>query len=187
MWYYHPALELNVLSKRLFAFILKGEYNRTRPSQLSLLANWKDNSELYVLLSFAKRTHLFVYAEAGDFLYRSRILGCNREKSLKGTVRPDWICMRVVSLKSPLKGHQPLYVLNFLFFYLEFLKQLQSSEPLHAKRPLILLLVRFTVCMCSNRDLFRQTVFHKWGRGINCSLDCGSQVKNFIIPQPEPK
>ncbi len=26
----------------------------------------------------------------------------------KGTVRPDWICMRVVSLKSPLKAHKPL-------------------------------------------------------------------------------
>ncbi len=36
----------------------------------------------------------------------------------KGTVRPDWICMRVVSLESPLKGHQPLYVLNFLFLIL---------------------------------------------------------------------
>ncbi len=104
-----------------------------------------------------------------------------------GTVQPDWICMRVVSLKSPLKGHQPLYVFNFFFFDLEFLKQLLISEPLHAKRPLILLLVRFTVCMCSSRDLFRQTVFHKCGRGINCSLDCGSQVKNIIIPQPEPK
>jgi hypothetical protein len=33
----------------------------------------------------------------------------------KGTVRPDWIFMRVVSLESPLKGHQPLYVFNFLF------------------------------------------------------------------------
>jgi hypothetical protein len=104
-----------------------------------------------------------------------------------GTVRPDWICMRVVSLKSPSKGHQPLYVYNFFIFYLEFLKQLQSYEPLHAKRPLILLLVRLTVCMCSSRDLFRQTVFHKSGRGINCSWDCGSQVKNFIIPQPKPK
>ncbi len=29
---------------------------------------------------------------------------------LKGTVRPDWICMRV---ESPLKGHQPLYVFDF--------------------------------------------------------------------------
>ncbi len=27
---------------------------------------------------------------------------------LKGTVRPDWICMRVVSLESPLKAHQLL-------------------------------------------------------------------------------
>ncbi len=36
----------------------------------------------------------------------------------KGTVRPDWICMRVVSLESPLKGHQPLYVFEFLFLIL---------------------------------------------------------------------
>ncbi len=32
----------------------------------------------------------------------------------KGTVQPDWICMRVVPLESPLKGHQPLYVFDFL-------------------------------------------------------------------------
>ncbi len=38
-----------------------------------------------------------------------RILG-----SFKGTVRPYWICMRVVPLESPLKGHQPLYVFDFL-------------------------------------------------------------------------
>ncbi len=30
------------------------------------------------------------------------------------TVRPDWIWMRVVPLESPLKGHQPLYVFDFL-------------------------------------------------------------------------
>jgi hypothetical protein len=34
--------------------------------------------------------------------------------NIKGTVRPDWICMRVVSLESPLKVHQPLYVFDFL-------------------------------------------------------------------------
>ncbi len=34
--------------------------------------------------------------------------------SFKGTVRPDWICMRVVPLESPLKGHQTLYVFDFL-------------------------------------------------------------------------
>ncbi len=90
-------------------------------------------------------------------------------------------------IEKPFKRTSTAICFQFLIFYLEFLKQLQSSEPLHAKRPLILLLVQFTVCMCSSRDLFRQTVFHKCGRGINCSLDCGSQVKNFIIPQPEPK
>jgi hypothetical protein len=35
-------------------------------------------------------------------------------RPLKGTVRPDWICMRVVPLESPLKGHQRLYVFDFL-------------------------------------------------------------------------
>jgi hypothetical protein len=66
---------------------------------------------------------------------------------------------------------------NFLIFDLEYLKQLQSSEPLHAKRPLILLLVRFTVCMCSNRDIFRRTMLQKCGRAINCSWDCGVCTK----------
>jgi hypothetical protein len=32
----------------------------------------------------------------------------------KGTVRPDWICMRVLPLESPLKGYQPLNVFDFL-------------------------------------------------------------------------
>jgi hypothetical protein len=40
---------------------------------------------------------------------------CTFKYALKGTVRPDWICMRVVPLESPLKGHQPLYVFDFLF------------------------------------------------------------------------
>ncbi len=40
----------------------------------------------------------------------------------EGTVRPDWICMRVVSLESPLKGHQPLQVLNFFILLLNILK-----------------------------------------------------------------
>jgi len=44
------------------------------------------------------------------------------EKTLKGTVRPDWICMRVVSLESPLKGHQLLYVFDFLISLLNILK-----------------------------------------------------------------
>ncbi len=43
----------------------------------------------------------------------------------KGTVRPDWICMRVVSLESTLKGHQSLYVLNFLFLILNIWKDYQ--------------------------------------------------------------
>jgi hypothetical protein len=33
---------------------------------------------------------------------------------LKGSIWPDWICMGVVPLESHLKGHQPLYVFDFL-------------------------------------------------------------------------
>jgi hypothetical protein len=47
-----------------------------------------------------KTPFLSLYAETGFLPF-------------KGTVRPDWICMIVVSLESPLKGHQPLYVFNF--------------------------------------------------------------------------
>ncbi len=42
--------------------------------------------------------------------------------SFKGTVRPDWICTRVVSLESPLKAHQPVYVFNFFISLLNILK-----------------------------------------------------------------
>ncbi len=57
-------------------------------------------------------------------------------------------------IEKPFKRTSTAIFFQFFIFDLEFLKQLQSSEPLHAKRPLILLLVRFTVCMCSSRDLF---------------------------------
>ncbi len=54
--------------------------------------------------------------------------------SFKGKVRPDWICMRVAPLDRPWKGHQPLYVFNFLISLLNrYVKRLQSSEPLHTK------------------------------------------------------
>ncbi len=56
---------------------------------------------------------------ANNFMYRRHFICCCW--FLKGTVRPDWICMRMVSLESPLKGHQPLYVFNFLFLILNIL------------------------------------------------------------------
>jgi hypothetical protein len=50
----------------------------------------------------------------------------------KGTVRPDWICMRVVSLD---RRTSTAILVCFLFFYFtfEYLKRLQSSEPLQTK------------------------------------------------------
>jgi hypothetical protein len=51
--------------------------------------------------------------------------------------------MRVVPLDRPLKGKDiNRYIFLIFNFSAEYLKQLTSSEPLHAKRPLILMLVR---------------------------------------------
>ncbi len=52
--------------------------------------------------------------------------------SVKGTIRPDWICMRVVSLESPLKG-QPLYVFKFLFLILNVWKNFKVLSRLMQK------------------------------------------------------
>jgi hypothetical protein len=54
---------------------------------------------------------------------------------------------------------------RFFNFDLEYLKRVQSSEPLNTKMHLILLLVWTTVCMCTSRDLFRQTLLQKCGTG----------------------
>ncbi len=51
-------------------------------------------------------------------------------KVIKGTVWPDWIYMRVVSLDRPKKGPKLIKVFNFT---LEYFKRLQSFEPLHAE------------------------------------------------------
>ncbi len=66
--------------------------------------------------------------------------------NLKGTVPPDWIGMRVISLASRLKGHQPLHVFNSFVLSLIFYKSSKFwATP--CKNESNLLLVRFTVCI----------------------------------------
>jgi hypothetical protein len=81
--------------------------------------------------------------------------------------------LRVEPLDRHLKGLQPLLVFNFLISVFEYFKRLQSSEPLHTKMPLIILLVGITGCMGTNRHLFCRTVLQKCGRINNCSWDYG--------------
>ncbi len=73
----------------------------------------------------------------------------------------------------------------------EYLRRVQSSEPLHTKMPLIILLVGITGCMCTNHDLFRWTVLQKCGRVNNCSWDylrLGVEyMKKTNNPQSKPK
>ncbi len=68
--------------------------------------------------------------------------------TFKGTVRSDWIWMRVVPLESSLKGHQLLYVFDFLISVLNIwinfkvLSRFMQNEP-------NLLLVRIKGCIKS--------------------------------------
>jgi hypothetical protein len=76
----------------------------------------------YILKVFSQLLAALILGKCTLSIHPSCLKDCLLEHNsvLKGTVRPDWICMRVVSLKSPLKGHQPLYVFNFLFLILNF-------------------------------------------------------------------
>jgi hypothetical protein len=104
----------------------------------------------------------------------------NHEKEVKGTVRLDWICMRVVSLESPLKDHQPLYVFNFLFYNFKVLsRSIQKG-------------LQFSCLFGSQFACAQAAIFFVKPYSINAGetsivLICGSQVKNDIIPQPKPK
>jgi hypothetical protein len=51
---------------------------------------------------------------------------------IKCTVRPDWICMRVVHWIG-LEMNINRYIIFIFYFSFEYLKRLQSSEPLHTK------------------------------------------------------
>ncbi len=53
--------------------------------------------------------------------------------------------------------------------------------------PLILLLVRITVCMCTNRDLFRRTVLKKCGRDRQLFFGLWLMSEEFQHPQSKPK
>jgi hypothetical protein len=59
----------------------------------------------------------------------------------------------VTPLDRPRIGHQPLYILIFKF-KLEILIDVQSSDPIDTKIPLILLLRRQTCCVCAQTAIF---------------------------------
>ncbi len=55
------------------------------------------------------------------------------QNNFKGTVQPDWICMRVVPLDRPFNKTSTSIGFLFSIFYLEYLIRVQSSESLYAK------------------------------------------------------
>jgi hypothetical protein len=72
-----------------------------------------------------KRAFSFLLGEPSSDSSPSALWKKEQTRIVKGTVRPDWICMRVISLKSPLKAHKPLKVFNFLFSLLNILKNVK--------------------------------------------------------------
>ncbi len=65
--------------------------------------------------------------------------------TIKGTVRPDWIYMRVVPLDRPWKGHQPLQVFDF-FNFTHLIEKTSKFWAASCKNESNLLLVRIMVC-----------------------------------------
>jgi hypothetical protein len=99
------------------------------------------------------------------------------QQKLKGTILLDWICRSMVLLDRPWKGHHCYRF--FIFYFWSWISDKSSNFwAASCKNEPNLLLVWFSVCMCSNHDLFRQT-----GRDINYSLDHGLWVKNSNIPK----
>ncbi len=105
----------------------------------------------------------------------------------KGTVRPDWICIRVVSLVGLLKGHQPLYVLNFIFLILNIRKDFKVLSRFMQKW--------IQPPACSDHGLHR--ILSSYGLAhlylmkksakelLYFGLGCG--MMKFFIFKPQPK
>ena len=117
---------------------------------------------------------------------------------LKGTVQPDWICMRVVPvpLESPLKGHQPLYVFDFLisvlniwnnFKFLSHFMQNWTQPPACSDHGLhrILILSSYWLAHCY---LMKKSTKVALYRGLDCGMmkffTFKPQSKEQLMPLP---
>ncbi len=116
-WLWPVKVTLKVIKRQLLFFCwscdelhLKWEKKNFRASSLSIGIEWAYSWPSPNGRSMPLRPENNSFLNARDRL------------CFKGTVRTDWICMRVVSLESTLKGHQPLYVYNFLFLILNILQ-----------------------------------------------------------------
>ncbi len=108
--------------------------------------------------------------------------GYSGNRKVKGTVRPDWICMRVVSMESPLKEH-----LNFLFLILNIWKDFKILSRFMQKW--------IQPPACSDHGLHR-TLSSYWlahfylmkksaKELLYFCLDCG--MMKFFTFKPQPK
>ncbi len=104
------------------------EESLTSPSSFQQWEEWKVKKSYYYCIFYItsvtcrrpvklfrteSQNHANFWAQLSLFLVHQWIFDIY-SYYFKGTVRPDWICMRVVPLERPLKGHQPLYVFDFL-------------------------------------------------------------------------
>ncbi len=111
------------------------------------------------------------------------------KRRIKGTVWPDWICMRLPDWYHWIGLEKDINRCRFLFFIFDLWIFEKSSKfwAASCKNESNLLLVWIAIYMCSICNLFRLTVLQKCGRDISCSLDYGSWIKNSNIPQSKPK
>ncbi len=127
-----------------------------------------------------------IRGQRGDWGIRGQVGLYIKERSLKGTVRPDgsaWECYHWIGLEKDINRYIFL-TFQFQFWIFKRTSKFWAASCKKASNPPAFLVHGLHVLKPQS---FRRTVLQKCGRDINCSLDCCSQVKNSIIPQSKPK
>ncbi len=119
-------------------------------------------------------------------VWREKWTNLDSISPFEGTVRPDWISLRVVSLDGPLKGHQPLYVFDFFILILNIWEEFKFWAA-SCKNKSNLMLIRITICIESFLPIGWHTLFDEKIRqsALYIGLDCG--MMKFFTLKPQSK
>ncbi len=117
----------------------------------------KESTAILILILALPSHKLITYISTFSF---SKKFFCYL-KVPSGQIGSSWDWYHWIGLEKDINRYRFLIFFSKISF--EYLKRLQSSEPLHTKMTLIILFVGITGCMGTNRNLFRQTVLQNAG------------------------
>ncbi len=152
-WCNRQAFFLFLLMKSLGTLALARGFNAWSYSKIKKKLNIFQDKIRFDSISSDSKNLVFVIVVTHVFVCLFCFSACNYRNGfyfclIEVTVWPDWNCMRVAPLDRPWAASY--------------------------KNESNLLLVRITVCLGTNCELFRQTVLQKYRKINYCSLDYGS-------------